>query len=252
MKKLFSMLCVLAVFLGFSQNVFALYIPQTEEVYDFSGSIYGVTEIDTDGKIFVGVRAGKLAVSEDFQSWKILKDTDDVTAVRYIGGKFCAVHKGYTLVSADGINWEKYENNLPATVKSCIKNKGSAVVFAEDMDEDYNKINTGTYQSFDGINWKRVENIPEGAKMTIIGDKIVFASATYMEGIYASDTGESFTKLDIDGFKIGTGGMFMEYRDGEYVQNDIWREIDDESMEYAYFSHDLVNWETKIIPRLGI
>lgn len=247
MKKLISILCALSLFCGICANALA-YTAQCDEVYDFAGPRYGVSYIDTDGKVFVGVRAGKIAVSDDFQRWNIIK-TDAVTAVEYLNGKFCAINKGYTLVSEDGRNWEKHDNNLPAAVQSIIKNKNSAVVFVEDYDVNSGRSGTGTYQSFDGITWNKVENIPEGAKMTIIGDKIFFASSAWLPGIYVSDTGESFEKLSIDGFEVQSGGMFMEYRDGEYVQNDLWRAIDDESNEYAYVSTDLKNWETKIVPR---
>ncbi len=246
MKKFVSILCAIIFVCGISSGAFA-YTVQCDEVYDFAGPQYGVSYIDTDGKIFVGVRAGKIAVSDDFQKWEIRK-TDEVTAVEYLGGKFCAINKGYTLISADGRNWERAENNLPATVRSIIKNKNSAVVFVEDYDENYNRVGTGTYQSFDGINWNKVENIPEGAKMTIIGDRIFFASSAWLPGIYVSDTGASFEKLNIDGFEINSGGMFMEYRDGEYVQNDLWRAGDGEGIEYTYTSKDLINWETKTVP----
>ncbi|MDD6735188.1 MAG: copper amine oxidase N-terminal domain-containing protein [Clostridiales bacterium] len=248
MKKLAAFICVLAVVMGISPGTFA-YNAECGEYYDFAGDRYSISEIDTNGSIFAGVIEGKIAVSDDFLNWEVCKDLDDVAAVEYLDGKFCAVNKGYTYVSRDGKNWEKVSNNLPASVRSVIKNKNSAVVFVEDSDENFNKIGTGTYQSFDGINWNKAENIPEGATMKIINDKIFFASSVYMPGIYVSDTGESFEKLNIDGFNPDFGGMQLEYRGGEYLQWDFGREIEDTAYTYAYVSDDLVNWETKIIER---
>ena len=124
MKKFVSFLCSIIFVCGISSGALA-YTVQCDEVYDFAGPRYGISYIDTDGSTFVGVRAGKIAVSDDFENWDLIK-TDDVTAVEYLDGKFRAIHKGYTLVSADGRNWEKQDNNLPATVQSIIKNKNSA------------------------------------------------------------------------------------------------------------------------------
>lgn len=246
MKKFVSFLCSIIFVCGISSGALA-YTVQCDEVYDFAGPRYGISYIDTDGSTFVGVRAGKIAVSDDFENWDLIK-TDDVSAVEYLDGKFRAIHKGYTLVSADGRNWEKQDNNLPATVQSIIKNKNSAVVFVEDYDINSGRSGTGTYQSFDGINWNKVENIPEGATMTVIGDKIFFESSVWMPGIYVSDTGASFEKLNIDGFEVKSGGMHMEYRDGEYVQNDFWRADEGSGIAYAYTSTDLKNWETTTVP----
>lgn len=246
MKKIISLLCISAVLFAFSADAFA-YEAVSESDYTFAGDRYSVSQIDTDGKIFVGVVENKIAVSSDFQDWKVLKGTDDVFAAEYLDGRFCAVNKGYTLVSEDGENWEKHENNLPSEIRSVIKNKNSVVAFVEDYDDNGDKFGTGTYQSFDGITWNKVQDIPEGATMRIINGKIFFASSVYMPGIYCSDTGESFEKIDIPGYEIGFGGMEMEYRGGEYMQwGNSYNEED--KTNSVYLSKDLKTWEAKNIP----
>lgn len=246
MKRFISLICI-TFFVIFSTEAFA-YTAVSECDYTFAGERYSISQIDTDGKVFAGVLENKLAVSEDFQEWTVLKNLDDVFAVEYLENKFCGINKGYTLISHDGKTWEKRENNLPAPPQSIIKNGSTVVVFAENNMGFGERTDTGTYQSYDGVNWKKVENIPEGARMSIINGKIFFASSTYMQGIYVSDTGESFEKIDIPGFEISNGGMFLEYRNGEYVQWDSTKYDESDNTKGVYFSKDLKNWEYKRMP----
>ena len=224
MKRITSLLCIICIVCGFSDS-FA-YVPQVKSCYTFAGERYGISNIDTDGKIFVGVNESKIAVSSDFQNWEVLQELDDVVAVQYLKDNFCAFTKGYTLISSDGVNWQKTENNLPYNPDRdlIIKNKGSVVLFAKDADSA-----GATFQTSDGINWNKVENIPDGQWMSIVNDYIMFDSKEYMRGIYYSENGESFKCVNIDGYDKSYGGFNLEYHDGEYFLYDYWRYIDGEA-----------------------
>lgn len=243
MKRFISLICI-TFFVFFSAEAFA-FTAISECDYSLAGERYSVSQIDTDGKTFAGVLENKLAVSDDFRNWDVLKDLDDVFAVEYLDNRFCGINKGYTLISHDGKTWERWENNLPASPRSIIKNGNSVVVFVENYHESGERTDAGTYQTYDGILWNKVENIPEGATMRIINGKIFFASSKYMPGIYVSDTGESFEKLDIPDYEISNGGMFMEYRGGEYVQWDNSKYDESDYTKGVYYSKDLNNWEYK-------
>lgn len=221
------------------------YIPETDVSYFFAGERYGISNIDTNGEIFVGVNENKIAVSDDFESWDIHCSLDDVSAVQYLNGKFCAFTKDYTYVSADGAAWKKNANNLPAVPEKeyIIKNNGSVVLFARDDTGPH----TGTYQTFDGITWKRVLNIPDGIWMSHVNGQIMFESTGYMRGFYYSDTGEEFTPFTIDGYDESYGGFNLRYNGSEYIVYDFWRSGDSE-LGYKYSSTELTNWSTERIP----
>lgn len=243
MKRIISALIVAAVFLSTAANA---YIPQTEISYFFAGERYGISNIDTNGEIFVGINENKIAVSDDFENWYTLYQLDDVLAVQYLCGQFCAFTKGYTYLSADGKSWEKLANNLPAVPQNeyIIKNNGSVVLFARDD----TGASTGTYQSFDGIKWNRVLNIPDGIRMSHVDGKIMFESTGYLQGFYYSDTGEEFTHFNISGYDESYGGFNLQFNGVNYTVPDFWRSGDSEP-GYLYSSTDLNSWSTERIPR---
>ena len=243
MKRIISALIVAAVFLSTAANA---YIPQTEISYFFAGERYGISNIDTNGEIFVGINENKIAVSDDFENWYTLYQLDDVIAVQYLCGQFCAFTKGYTYLSADGKSWEKLANNLSAVPQNeyIIKNNGSVVLFARDD----TGASTGTYQTFDGINWKRVLNIPDGIQMSHVDGKIMFESTGYLRGFYYSDTGEEFTHFNISGYDESYGGFNLQFNGTNYTVPDFWRSGNSEP-GYLYSSTDLNSWSTERIPR---
>lgn len=243
MKRFFAVFCVLIFSITAGASA---YVPQTETSYFFAGERYGISNIDTNGESFVGVNENKIAVSDDFESWNTLHQLDDVSAVQYLNGQFCAFTKGYTYVSADGTAWKKTDSNLPAVPEKeyIIKNNGSVVLFARDDTGPH----TGTYQTFDGINWKKVENIPDGIWMSHVNGQIMFESTGYMRGFYYSDTGEEFTHFTIDGYDESYGGFNLQYNGFIYTVPDFWRS-DGSEPGYLYSSPDLKSWSTERIPR---
>ncbi|MBO5059840.1 MAG: copper amine oxidase N-terminal domain-containing protein [Clostridia bacterium] len=245
MKRIIAILCIASLALGITSTALA-YTAETTPNYFFAGERYGISNIDTNGEIFVGINQNKIAVSRDFENWEVLHELDDVTAVQYLQGRFCAFTKGYTYVSSDGATWNKVENNLTLIPQNeyIIKNNGSVVLFARD--ENY--ANAGTYQTFDGITWKRVQNIPDGIWMSHVNGMIMFESTGYMRGFYYSETGEEFTHLTIDGYDESYGGFNLEFNGNEYTVCDFWRSGDSEP-GYLYRSADLKEWPTERIPR---
>lgn len=215
--------------------------PKIEQDYRFAGGMYKVSELDTDGNIFAGVISRKLATSADFEVWDVKWELSDVSAVFYLKGLFCAVGDGYTYTSEDGESWTLRENNLPAAPvggKSA-KLNGSVISVADGK----------TYQTYDAIEWREVADIPPGITPYIMDNKFFLESSGYMRGFYYSENGESFTKLNIDGYDESYGHFTMSFHDGEYHINDYWREVDDSKFCYHYSSTDLVNWNTSIVAR---
>ncbi len=238
MKKLLALILLLSICLN--ANAFTVQSTLNE---DFSSSSrYSVRNIDTNGEIYVGVLNDTLITSTDFSYWQRNPDITGIADVKYINNTFCAYAGGFTYTSTDGISWEKHENNLPHSPDAdyIIKNNNSVVAFHYEM---------GTYQTYDGINWSRVKNIPDGIPMNIINGKIMFFSDGYMRGLYYSDTGESFTKAEIPGFKESYGGRHIRYANGEYMLDDYWTPVDDEAYYTVHYSTDLVNWSSRLEPR---
>lgn len=217
------------------------FVPEVEHDYRFAGSTYKASEIDTDGNIFAGVISQKLAVSSDFEVWDVKRDLGNVSAVFYLKGLFCAVGDGCTYTSADGENWSLQENNLPAAPEGgkSAKLNGSVISFAGGK----------TYQTYDALEWREVTDVPNGVTPYIMDNKFFLESSEYMRGFYYSENGESFKKLNIDGYDESHGHFTMSFHDGEYHINDYWRDIDDEEFCYHYSSTDLINWKTDIVPR---
>ncbi len=217
---------------------------QLDSCYDFTGDRYGISNIDTDGEIFVGVCGNKLAVSSDFANWQVRYELDDVVAVAHTEGKFRAFAAGYTLTSTDGDVWERVENNLPVTpieYNVYVKNN-DVVVFGSNEEENFD----ATYHTNDAISWTRVENIPDGSPIRVVNDKFIFESAYYMPGVYYSDDGKSFTKCDISGYNEPRCGVFY---DGEKYFIEDFVTPTDESYGILRTSADLVVWEEEIVPR---
>ncbi len=233
MKKI---IIFMLIFMLISVNASAyIYVEDTVNE-DFSVLLrYGIHNIDTNGEVYAGVLNDTLVTSTDFDYWQRNPEITGIGDVKYLNGKFCAYGGGFTYVSADGINWERQENNLPGYPGDyyIIKNNGSVVTFV---------YNEGTYQSYDAINWKRVENIPDGISMNIINGKIMFSSDNYMRGLYYSDTGESFTHVEIPEY---TDMYQIRYENGEYLLDDHRASSEDEEYYTVYYSTDLVNWNTR-------
>ena len=240
MKKIICIITILLV-LTATTVCAAGFIPAYEKDYFFAGDRYNISELDTNGKIFVGVRTGKIAYSEDFENWIVLDKLDDVTSVYYLKEKFCAVGEGFTYLSTDGKNWEKHSNNLgkaPQSDKSA-KLNGSVVVFNGDA----------TYQTYDAINWQEVKDVPPGVNIYVVNNKFFMESSGYMRGVYYSDNGEVFTKTEIPGYTESYGNLGIRYYDGMYHIQDYWRKVEDEKYNYHYYSKDLVTWEEEHVIR---
>lgn len=236
MKKIFAFLLV---FILLTVNAFAYFVELEEDnTFSIDGP-FTIHNIDTDGKIFVGVLNNKIVISADFSKWERVDEITGISAVLYLAGKFNAFGDSVTYTSTDGVNWEKHNNNLGGVPDSdyIIKNKNSVVAFVYDK---------GTFQTYDGINWNKVENIPDGIKMHKINNKIVFFSDGYMRGLYYSDTGESFKHVVIDGFNESYGGNHIGFRNGEYVIEDYWAPVKDETYCIVRYSTDLENWESRM------
>ncbi len=233
MKKLTALLAAILCFLSVSAQAY-------EASVDSSIFFCRVNRIATDGEKFTGVSNGYLVTSDDFTTWQPHYEIDSIGTTQYINGQFCAITGGYTWVSADTVNWQQTENNLPqgVPIDKVFRNGNSVIVFVN----DYNAV-AGTYQSFDGINWKRVENIPDGCDMEIINGKFVFFSGQYMRGLYFSDTGEEFTFVDVPGLETTVGGCCVGYYDGLYH---IYDYRDTGSIHY--FSPDMITWQTEPMP----
>ena len=210
---------------------------QLDACYDFTGDIYGISNIDTNGEIFVGVCGNKLAISSDFDEWQVRYDLDNVVAVVHTDGKFRAFAAGYTLTSVDGDIWERVENNLPVTpieYNVYVKND-DVVVFGNNREENF----AGTYHTNDAITWTRVENIPDGSPIRVVNDKFIFESAYYMSGVYYSDDGKSFTRCDIPGYNEQRCGVFY---DGEKYYIEDFTTIPEDNKGILRTSYDLINW----------
>ncbi len=240
MKKTLAALLIIVLI---TSNVFAFQIKSNTNEYFSNSQRYSIRNLDTNGEMFVGVYNDMAIRSSDFQNWERIDDVKDVATIQYVQNRFNAVGAGFTYTSADGINWEKQINNLPAVPNDgdyIIKNKDSVVIFV---------YGSGTFQSFDCINWKKVENIPEGIRMNIVNGKIMFFSDGYMRGLYYSETGESFTHVEIQGFKESYGGNHINYKDGEYLIEDYWTSVEDEAYCTVWYSTDLNNWSSRLEPR---
>ncbi len=240
MKRIFCILIALLILTATAVSA-ETFVPVYEKDYSFAGDRYSVSELDTNGKIFVGVMAGKIAYSEDFETWTVLKELDNVATVYYLKGNFCAVGNGFTYISSDGKSWEKKGNNLaraPWTDKSA-KLNGSVVLFNGDA----------TYQTYDGINFKEVKDVPPGVTVYVVNNKFFMESTTYMRGIYHSDNGESFVKTEVPGYTDSHSHLNIRYYDGMYHIQDYWRKVEDEKYNYHYYSKDLVTWQEELVIR---
>ncbi len=240
MKKLLCFVIISAVLSGAAGA--EAYTAAVEPCCFFSP----IDDFGTDGKTFIGVCRGKIAVSGDFESWNLNEDFDGVLTVQYINGSFCAVCGGVSLISSDsGASWTAYDNNLPSDIRieRYARNGGSIVIFVNNENGE-----AGTYQSYDGVSWNRVEGIPEGIRMEIINGKFVFFSNDYMRGLYFSDTGEEFTHVYIEGFDKSYGGCCVSYSDGLYRIADVWSAEDGAAYAREYYSDNLVDWSCRDIP----
>lgn len=246
MKKTISIITALIITMLCAAGAMA-YEAVTLPDYTFASGQFGVSDIDTDGNIFVGIKGGRVCTSTDFQSWDINSDIPPADMAVYIGGNFCAVSKGQTSVSTDGVSWKSVENNLPAPIgnsKNISKINGTVTVFVNDYEG-----NAGTYWSRDGISWTMVENFPDGITLYNVNGLLMGESHEYMRGIYVSSDGMSFERIQIPNYTESYGGMNVTYDGEKYIVRDYWREIDDEKYCYIYTSPDLHTWSESIAER---
>ena len=226
------------------------YSPDVELDYTFAqNSSSAVSHIDTNGDIFVGVRLNRIVYSTDFENWTVINNTPDVSTVIYFDGAFRAIGGGVTLVSTDGINWDQHSNNLPIAPfeDNIAKINGRAIVHAY----DYGFGTAGTYSTTNGIEFSKIENFPDGITLYNVNGMLMGESHEYMRGIYYSTDGLNFEKTTIPGYDESYGPFNVLFDGNQYIVNDFWREIDDETYAYQYTSTDLKNWTENIVIRDG-
>lgn len=244
MKKIICFILSMTI-LTVCMPVGAVEVVVNKRDYTFANERYSISELDTDGNIFVGIKAGRVAVSQDFENWTVREALGRVDTVLYLNGQFLAVSAGTTLVSADGETWTRVGNSLtaPIAADSLVKNNGSAVAYCVQNNEKT------MVQSYDGIHWKRVEDIPQGIPVYVVNGLFMFESHGYMRGIYYSENGETFNRSEVEGYHESYGPMNVRYYDGLYHIEDYWAAVEDEIYHIHRFSEDLIHWRSELAIR---
>ncbi len=193
----------------------------------FGGS--SISHVEYDGKTYVGICADKIATSTDFQNWTIYSKLPTVYVTTRLNNEFVAIGEGITLKSKDGVIWQEHKNNIQARIWDFAKNSRAILAFARNFSNDSA---TGTFVSTDGVKWTRIKNIPDGGKMSVVNDHFVIESTEYMRGVYISEKGEEFTRLD-------TKGLNLAYYDNAY------HTLEASEKNYLWRSKDLKEWSTR-------
>ena len=231
MKRIVCWIIIAMLCLPVAASAAEYELPE-EQNFFFAGQ--KVSYFDYNGDMFVGLRDGKIIAGTDFQQLSYVDVTlPDMGVLARIGDEFIAVGQAGTLKSSDGLHWTLYENNLPdysfGYSTRMMHNDTTMVVFSAN-DETRE---AGTYGTKDGIVWTKVEQIPEGGSMKLVNGKFVIESTAYMQGVYVSDDGIHYQRLDVPGNELTYYGG--AYHTIEYIREDV-------GYHNLWTSEDLKQW----------